>query len=192
MPLGSARGFVASAFTSAPGAAFQPVNNHASSTSTSTGTTTTGTMSGGSTRDQRSKRMNVGVNNQMSGVGKGRGASGAKGGRNSTTPHVPYGNTALSVKADEARLNTIQDEKERKRLKRLLRNRVSAQQARERKKAYLASLEQDESEKVNRMAELENRVNALERENQMLRQVIQTVTRRAVPANARDYAVPTM
>ena len=58
--------------------------------------------------------------------------------------HIPHGNTALSVKADEARLASITDEKERKRLKRLLRNRVSAQQARERKKAYLSSLEQQE------------------------------------------------
>ena len=28
--------------------------------------------------------------------------------------HVPHGNTALSVKADEERLSTITDEKERK------------------------------------------------------------------------------
>jgi transcription factor HY5 len=93
----------------------------------------------------------------------------------------------LSVKADEARLSTITDEKERKRLKRLLRNRVSAQQARERKKAYLASLEQTESHKQNQLADLQNRVTTLERENQMLRQVIQTVTRRAVPANAAEF-----
>ena len=111
-------------------------------------------------------------------------------GRNSM--HIPHGNTALSVKADEERLNTITDEKERKRLKRLLRNRVSAQQARERKKAYLASLEQTEAQKANRLHELENRVTTLERENQMLRQVIQTVTRRAVPPNASDFQVPAM
>lgn len=105
--------------------------------------------------------------------------------------HIPHGNTALSVKADEARLASITDEKERKRLKRLLRNRVSAQQARERKKAYLSSLEQQEDEKERRMNELENRVRILERENQMLRQVIQTVTRKSVPANPQpgDFAV---
>jgi transcription factor HY5 len=141
----------------------------------STATTTTATTT---------TRANAG------GVVKPTMGGGSIRGRNST-PHVPQGNTALSVKADEARLNTIQDEKERKRLKRLLRNRVSAQQARERKKAYLASLEQEESGKSNKMAELESRVNALERENQMLRQVIQTVTRRTV-GHANDFAVPTM
>jgi hypothetical protein len=37
------------------------------------------------------------------------------------------------------------------------------------------------------MHDLENRVAILERENQMLRQVIQTVTRKAVPPNAADF-----
>ena len=64
---------------------------------------------------------------------------------------------------------------------------MSAQQARERKKAYLASLEHTEVEKERQMHDLENRVAILERENQMLRQVIQTVTRKAVPPNAADF-----
>jgi len=39
--------------------------------------------------------------------------------------------------------NHTEDDKERKRLKRLLRNRVSAQQARERRKTYMCTLEDD-------------------------------------------------
>eukprot|EP00854_Cymbomonas_tetramitiformis_P019752 gene19752-23627_t len=66
--------------------------------------------------------------------------------------------------------NHIEDEKERKRLKRLLRNRVSAQQARERKKAYLSTLESRSKDIEVRNAELEQRVTTLERENFMLRQ----------------------
>jgi transcription factor HY5 len=62
-------------------------------------------------------------------------------------------------------------DKEHKRLKRLLRNRVSAQQARERKKAYLSDLEVRSKELEQRNAELEERVSTLQRENQMLRQV---------------------
>jgi transcription factor HY5 len=54
---------------------------------------------------------------------------------------------------------------------RLLRNRVSAQQARERKKAYLTDLEVRSKELEQRNAELEERVSTLQHENQMLRQV---------------------
>lgn len=63
-------------------------------------------------------------------------------------------------------------DKEHKRLKRLLRNRVSAQQARERKKAYLSDLEVRSKELEHRNAELEERVSTLQRENQMLRQIV--------------------
>ncbi|CAN6865674.1 unnamed protein product, partial [Brassica oleracea] len=62
-------------------------------------------------------------------------------------------------------------EKETKRLKRLLRNRVSAQQARERKKAYLGELENRVKDLENRNSELEERLSTLQNENQMLRQV---------------------
>jgi transcription factor HY5 len=162
---------------------------------------TTGSNGGG-----RARRSNAGVKaaatqaaaataTKATGARGGRGASAASGAKEESyvgfamrgMSHVPHGNTALSVKADEERLSTITDEKERKRLKRLLRNRVSAQQARERKKAYLASLEHTEAQKASRLHDLENRVATLERENQMLRQVIQTVTRKAVPPNAADF-----
>lgn len=76
----------------------------------------------------------------------------------------------------KTKYNHIEDEKERKRLKRLLRNRVSAQQARERKKAYLSTLETHTKEVEDKMAALEHRVATLERENYMLRQVVKTTT----------------
>nr|GMD84005.1 transcription factor HY5 [Ipomoea batatas]GMD90071.1 transcription factor HY5 [Ipomoea batatas] len=62
-------------------------------------------------------------------------------------------------------------DKENKRLKRLLRNRVSAQQARERKKAYLTDLEAKVKELETKNAELEERLSTLQNENQMLRHV---------------------
>ena len=62
-------------------------------------------------------------------------------------------------------------DKEQNRLKRLLRNRVSAQQARERKKAYLTELEAKSKDLELRNAELEQRVSTLQNENNTLRQV---------------------
>jgi transcription factor HY5 len=62
-------------------------------------------------------------------------------------------------------------DKEQNRLKRLLRNRVSAQQARERKKAYLTELEAKAKGLELRNAELEQRVSTLQNENNTLRQV---------------------
>ncbi|XP_057827184.1 transcription factor HY5 [Cryptomeria japonica] len=67
-------------------------------------------------------------------------------------------------------------DKEHKRLKRLLRNRVSAQQARERKKAYLNDLETKVKDFEKRNAELEERVSTLQNENQMLRQILKNTT----------------
>lgn len=67
-------------------------------------------------------------------------------------------------------------DKEHKRLKRLLRNRVSAQQARERKKAYLNELETKAKELQQRNAELEERVSTFQNENFMLRQVLKNMT----------------
>jgi predicted nuclease with TOPRIM domain len=55
---------------------------------------------------------------------------------------------------------------------RLLRNRVSAQQARERKKAYVSELEVKMKELEQRNAVLEERVSTLQQENAMLRKVI--------------------
>ncbi|CAL5059633.1 unnamed protein product [Urochloa decumbens] len=62
-------------------------------------------------------------------------------------------------------------DKEHKRLKRLLRNRVSAQQARERKKAYLTDLEVKVKDLEKKNSEMEERLSTLQNENQMLRQV---------------------
>ncbi|KAI4316310.1 hypothetical protein L6164_024301 [Bauhinia variegata] len=67
-------------------------------------------------------------------------------------------------------------DKESKRLKRLLRNRVSAQQARERKKAHLIDLETSVKELENKNSELEERLSTLQNENQMLRQILKNTT----------------
>ncbi|MCD7454496.1 Transcription factor hy5 [Datura stramonium] len=67
-------------------------------------------------------------------------------------------------------------DKENKRLKRLLRNRVSAQQARERKKAYLIDLEARVKELETKNAELEERLSTLQNENQMLRHILKNTT----------------
>lgn len=76
----------------------------------------------------------------------------------------------------KTKYNHIEDEKERKRLKRLLRNRVSAQQARERKKAYMSTLEDERRAFQAKMTEMEAKINTLERENFMLRQVVKNAT----------------
>ncbi|XP_055820318.1 transcription factor HY5 [Solanum dulcamara] len=67
-------------------------------------------------------------------------------------------------------------DKENKRLKRLLRNRVSAQQARERKKAHLIDLEARAKELETKNAELEERLSTLQNENQMLRHILKNTT----------------
>ncbi|KAM0968842.1 hypothetical protein ACFX13_017438 [Malus domestica] len=67
-------------------------------------------------------------------------------------------------------------DKESKRLKRLLRNRVSAQQARERKKAYLNDLEVRVKELEQKNSELDERLSTLQNENQMLRQILKNTT----------------
>ncbi|XP_058203969.1 transcription factor HY5 [Rhododendron vialii] len=67
-------------------------------------------------------------------------------------------------------------DKEHKRLKRLLRNRVSAQQARERKKAYLTELEARVKDLEKKNCEMEERLSTLQNENQMLRQILKNTT----------------
>ncbi|KAI4376166.1 hypothetical protein MLD38_013957 [Melastoma candidum] len=67
-------------------------------------------------------------------------------------------------------------DKENKRLKRLLRNRVSAQQARERKKAYLNDLEERAKDLEKKNSELEERVSTMQNENQMLRHILKNTT----------------
>lgn len=59
---------------------------------------------------------------------------------------------------------------------RLLRNRVSAQQARERKKAYLSELEVRVKDLEKKNSELEERLSTLQNENQMLRHVHLSIT----------------
>uniref|UniRef100_N1QSR6 Transcription factor HY5 n=1 Tax=Aegilops tauschii TaxID=37682 RepID=N1QSR6_AEGTA len=59
---------------------------------------------------------------------------------------------------------------------RLLRNRVSAQQARERKKAYLGDLEVKVKDLEKKNSELEERHSTLQNENQMLRQILKNTT----------------
>jgi transcription factor HY5 len=88
----------------------------------------------------------------------------------------------------KSKFNHVEDEKERKRMKRLLRNRVSAQQARERKKAYMFSLEDERRAAAEKTAELEAKINTLERENFMLRQVVKNSTK-AGAEKASAFAV---
>lgn len=63
-------------------------------------------------------------------------------------------------------------DKEYRRLKRLLRNRVSAQQARERKKIYVNELESRAKELQDHNAQLEEKISTLMNENAMLRKVL--------------------
>ncbi|WJX76260.1 hypothetical protein P8452_59700 [Trifolium repens] len=63
-------------------------------------------------------------------------------------------------------------DKEYRRLKRLLRNRVSAQQARERKKVYVNDLESRAKEMEDKNSNLEERISTLINENTMLRKVL--------------------
>ncbi|KAL0024270.1 hypothetical protein WJX79_001445 [Trebouxia sp. C0005] len=75
----------------------------------------------------------------------------------------------------EHKLSVVEDQKEAKRLKRLLRNRVSAQQARERKKSYVSTIEEKVHDQDSQLAQMRQRVQTLERENGMLRQLIMCV-----------------
>ncbi|KAJ7980492.1 transcription factor HY5-like [Quillaja saponaria] len=63
-------------------------------------------------------------------------------------------------------------DKEYRRHKRLLRNRVSAQQARERKKVYVNDLESRATELQERNSKLEESISTLINENAMLRKVL--------------------
>lgn len=86
------------------------------------------------------------------------------------------GTSSASQAASASRRGRSPADKEHRRLKRLLRNRVSAQQARERKKAYLSELEVRVKELEKRNSELEEKLSTLQNENQMLRQILKNTT----------------
>ncbi|KAG0459755.1 hypothetical protein HPP92_022883 [Vanilla planifolia] len=71
---------------------------------------------------------------------------------------------------------SVAADREHKRLKRLLRNRVSAQQARERKKVYLVELEERVKELEAKNMELEEKLSTIQNENQMLRKILKNTT----------------
>ncbi|XP_031496454.1 transcription factor HY5-like [Nymphaea colorata] len=70
-------------------------------------------------------------------------------------------------------------DREYRRLKRLLRNRVSAQQARERKKVYVNDLEAKVKELEDKNSVLQEKISTLVNENTMLRKVIMNTRVRA-------------
>ena len=74
------------------------------------------------------------------------------------------------------------EERERKRLRRLMRNRASAQQARERKKNWTSSIEERARELQLCVEHLQGRANMLERENWALRALLKTATAPSPPA----------
>ncbi|KAF8389076.1 hypothetical protein HHK36_025761 [Tetracentron sinense] len=98
-------------------------------------------------------------------IGREAGAPSTSG-RESSIGTGPDRVQALAVQRKRGRSSA---EKENKQLKRLLRNRVSAQQARERKKLYLNELEVKVKELEMRNSEMEERLSTLQNENQMLR-----------------------
>uniref|UniRef100_A0A7N0UBF5 BZIP domain-containing protein n=1 Tax=Kalanchoe fedtschenkoi TaxID=63787 RepID=A0A7N0UBF5_KALFE len=63
-------------------------------------------------------------------------------------------------------------DREHKKIKRLLRNRLSAQQARERKKVYVSDMEQRARELQESNSRLEEKISTLINENAMLRKVL--------------------
>lgn len=78
-------------------------------------------------------------------------------------------------------------DKDARRLKRLLRNRVSAQQARERKKQYVTQLEEQAKNAQDGLHGLQAKVADLERQNNALRSIIKTMRS---PAEALMTAAP--
>ncbi|GAB2265525.1 hypothetical protein Dimus_000574 [Dionaea muscipula] len=66
-------------------------------------------------------------------------------------------------------------DKEHRRIKRLLRNRVSAQQARERKKVYMNELEFRANKLQDKNLKLEEKISTLLNENSMLRKILMNI-----------------
>ncbi|XP_010240821.1 PREDICTED: transcription factor HY5-like [Nelumbo nucifera] len=87
------------------------------------------------------------------------------------TAEAQQGNSS-SRAAGKRRRGRNPADREYRRLKRLLRNRVSAQQARERKKIYVSDLESRAKELEDRNSKLEEKISTLINENTMLRKVL--------------------
>ncbi|KAK9288338.1 hypothetical protein L1049_016791 [Liquidambar formosana] len=83
--------------------------------------------------------------------------------------HHPTNSTGLPAMRRRGR-NPV--DREYRKLKRLLRNRVSAQQARERKKVYVNDLESRAKELQDRNSKLDEKISTLINENTMLRKVL--------------------
>ncbi|XP_043723252.1 transcription factor HY5-like [Telopea speciosissima] len=88
-----------------------------------------------------------------------------------TTTDVQHGNSSTPLPSKRRRGRNPAD-REHRRLKRLLRNRVSAQQARERKKIYVNDLESKAKELQDMNSEMEEKISTLTNENAMLRKVL--------------------
>ncbi|KAF7150325.1 hypothetical protein RHSIM_Rhsim02G0199000 [Rhododendron simsii] len=120
------------------------------------------------------------IGGEAAGTASGREASSAAG------PNRVQGSSEGSRKRgrspadkEHKRLKRALDPSEREILgctNRLLRNRVSAQQARERKKAYLIELEARVKDLEKKNCEMEERLSTLQNENQMLRQILKNTT----------------
>ncbi|CAN6548533.1 unnamed protein product [Malus baccata var. baccata] len=88
---------------------------------------------------------------------------------NATSNNNPDAQSGFPAKRRRGR-NLV--DKEYRRLKRLLRNRVSAQQARERKKIYVNDLESRAKELEDGNLKLEEKISTVVNENAMLRKVL--------------------
>ncbi|KAM0965670.1 hypothetical protein ACFX13_021932 [Malus domestica] len=88
---------------------------------------------------------------------------------NATSNNNPDAQSGFPAKRHRGR-NLV--DKEYRRLKRLLRNRVSAQQARERKKIYVNDLESRAKELEDGNLKLEEKISTVVNENAMLRKVL--------------------
>ncbi|GJN05664.1 hypothetical protein PR202_ga23314 [Eleusine coracana subsp. coracana] len=97
-------------------------------------------------------------------IGSGASASSGAGGDERGKPGLQLALAQGQQPAAGKKRGRAAGDKEQNRLKRLLRNRVSAQQARERKKAYLTELEAKAKDLEHRNAELEQRVSTLQNE----------------------------
>ncbi|PIA60613.1 hypothetical protein AQUCO_00300247v1 [Aquilegia coerulea] len=95
---------------------------------------------------------------------------------NSTTTKVNselhQSNNNNAVVTGKRRRGRNPADREHRRLKRLLRNRVSAQQARERKKVYVNDLESKADELQDKNSNLEEKISTLVNENTMLRKIL--------------------